>query len=418
VSIGFMRILMLVPDAQMIDRRVLQQAQTLSEAGNEVNLIAGFECAAEAHYRWHGVDIHRFTYDWDDERLKRIRRALPNNDRVHLLVNQLFMKIIRKALPLSSFDLFMLTKCREFVSDVIHVHDLPLLHHAASLAHEWKVPLVFDAHEIYYEQSVLSPRQRARLKREERRSLPTVTLFSTVNEGIADFYEKRYGRKPLVLLNATTPPAEGFDTNSRQKLHSAAGIPDSAKVVLYQGWISSERNLMTLVHSAEFFSDNVYLILIGYGSYEAELKAALENKPWAERVRFLGRVDPDQILSFTAGADVGIIPYQPIDLNHTLCSPNKFFEFVQSGVPVIAHDLYFFREMAKQYRVVAVGDLSNPHAMAETILQIVCQEDRLEEMRLACKRTAQELNWDVEGQKLLDAYQKYVTPVLTERSRN
>lgn len=397
---------MLVPDTQMIDRRVLQQARTLAEAGHSVNLIAGFECLKEEHYEWKGVSVHRYQYDWDDERLKRIRRHLPSNDRVHLLVNTVFMKYVRRALPLSSFDLFILAKCRQFPSDVVHVHDLPLLRLAARLAKERGVPLVFDAHEVYHEQSVLTSRQRARLEREERRHIRQTAVFSTVNQAIADYYEQLYGIKPLVLLNATDTPPTGFDEGSRTKLRQAAGLPDDARVVLFQGWISPERNLLTMVQSAEHFPPNVYLCLIGYGDYEAELRKALEGQSWADRVRFLGVIAPEGILSYTAGADAGIIPYQPIDLNHRLCSPNKFFEFVQSGVPVIAHDLPFFREMAKDHGVAAVGDLSTPHGTAQLVERVLCDEARLESMREACKRAADVLNWATESKKLLAAYDR------------
>jgi glycosyltransferase involved in cell wall biosynthesis len=183
-----------------------------------------------------------------------------------------------------------------------------------------------------------------------------------------------------------------------------AGLPSDAVVVLYQGWISAERNLTTLVKAAEFFPTGTYLVVIGYGAHEADLRAVLVDQPWAEKVRFLGRVEPDQILPLTAGADVGVIPYQPIDLNHTLCSPNKFFEYVQSGVPVVAHDLIFFRGMKEKYGVVEVGDLSTPQGMAKAINALAGDADRLNRMRDACARAAEELNWEVESRKLLAVY--------------
>ena len=401
-----MRVLMMVPDCQMIDRRVLQQARTLVETGHEVVLLAGFECAKAEEYDDHGVHVVRSQFDWDDTRLQRIRAKLPDNDRLKALVNKLWMKVLVRGLSIKPYDTFVLAQARRFPAEVVHIHDLPLLKHGVILSRERGAALVFDAHEIYYEQECLPPRVQRRLRREERRGVPETSLFITVNEAIAQYYERLYGKKPMVLLNCADRPPPGFDKSSRQELRAMAGLGPDAFVVLYQGWISAERNLTTLVRSAEYFPPGVSLVLIGYGAHETDLRALLDGKPWAEKVRFLGRVEPDQILPLTAGADLGVIPYLPIDLNHELCSPNKFFEYAQSGVPVVAHDLVFFRGMKEKYGVVEVGDLSTPKGMADAIKALALNAEKLREMRAACYLAAEELNWEVEGKKLASAYRK------------
>jgi|GEM_PF-1020979 len=398
------RVLMVAPDCFMIDRRILQQARTLIEHGCRVTLVSGFECPQEAHYFQDGVEIHRFQYDWDDERLKKIRAKLPENDRLRMFVNRAFLAIARRCLPLSPFDLFALTQACQFPADVVHIHDLPCLKYGTRLAAQWGVPLVFDAHEIYYEQECLPPRQQRALKRQERRGARHVDLFITVNQAIADWYADRYGIKPMVLMNCADGPTKIFGNEQRRGLRDKAGLPHEARVVLYQGWISSERNITTLVQAAEFLPDDAYLVLIGYGEHEQHLRSLADGQPWADKVRFLGRVEPDEILGLTAGADVGVIPYQPIDLNHKLCSPNKFFEYVQTGVPVVAEDLVFFREMAERYGVVALGRLATPQGMADTINGLLADPNRLEIMRHACNEAAQTLNWQTEGNKLIQAY--------------
>lgn len=398
------RVLMMVPDCFMIDRRVLQQARSLSQAGYSVTLLAGFECAREESYNWEGIPIHRYRYDWDDERLKRLRERLPRHDGLRMLVNRLWMKFVARLLPFSAFDMFVLSKARQFPADVVHVHDLPLLKHGAQRARELGARLVFDAHEIYYEQEVLPPRVRRRLAAQERRYVPACDLFSTVNDAIADYFERRHGVRPLVLFNAADRPPAGFDRDSRAELRRRADLPAAARVVLYQGWISSERNLDTLVRAAAALPPDAYLVMIGYGEYEAELKRMVEPRPWRDRVRFLGRVEPDEILRLTAGADLGVIPYLPIDLNHRLCSPNKFFEYVQAAVPILAHDLAFFRDMGQRYGVVVTADLAGDTGASTAIAGMLADPTRLESMRAACRTAAQTLHWDTEARKLLAAY--------------
>jgi len=403
-------VLMLAPDCYMIDRRILQEARSLIRHGYRVTLLSGFECSTEAHYCQDGIAIHRYTYDWDDERLKKLRALLPANEPLQRWVNKMFMRVARRLLPFSPFDMFVLSKARQYAADVIHVHDLPLLKHGARLAAEWRVPLVFDAHEIYYEQESLAPRIQRSLRRQEQHLVRRLHLFITVNQAIADWYQDKYAMQPLVLMNCAETPADQVTSENQLRLRQRAGLPAPSRVVLYQGWISGERNIGTLVQAAASFPEDTYLVLIGYGEYEKTLQAMVEGQPWQHKVRFLGRIEPEDILAFTAGADLGVIPYLPIDLNHRLCSPNKFFEYVQSGVPVVAHELPFFRQMAQQYGVVVVGDLSTTPGVAHVITTLLTQHDRLRMMRQACMQAAQILNWEVESCKLLEAYRRLAPP--------
>ena len=407
-------VLMMVPDHLMIDRRVLQQAASLTRQGHKVDLLAGFECPAEASYEERGFHVYRHKYDWDDVWLQKIRRGLPQNERVLKFVNRAYMAAAWRLFRFSPFDRFVLAKAMQFPADVVHVHDLPLLRVAAELARRWNARLVYDAHEIYYEQDCLPPRNRRWLAAQERKYIGRVDLFTTVNEPIADHFQSLYGVRPLVLMNCADSPPPGFDRDSRRRLRQRAGLPENARVALFQGWISAERNLLTLVESAAQLGDDTAIVLIGYGDYEQVLRAAAVGKPWERRVRFIGKVDSAEILSLTAGADVGVIPYQPIDLNHRLCSPNKFFEFVQSGVPVVAHDLVFFRDMARRYGVVSVGDLSTAAGMAAAIRGVLDDRPRREQMQIACRKAAEVLNWETEAKQLLDAY----TRLAHEKIRN
>jgi glycosyltransferase involved in cell wall biosynthesis len=403
-----MKVLMLVPDNQMIDRRVLQQAKTLVEAGYSVTLLAGFECQVEEHYTWRNVDIHRYKFDWNDERLNKIRKNLYGNVRLYNIVKKIFMKFVKPVLKLSPYDNFILSRARQFKSDIVHVHDLPLLHHGSVLAKEWKTPLVFDSHEIYYMQGNLPEKFRKQFEMEEKQYLPTTNLFITVNDAIADFYIRKYDQHPLVLLNAADTPPVGFNNDSRKALSELAGVSGDSFLILYQGWFSPERNLPTLIRTAEYLPTNAYVLMLGYGKYEEELRRILSNQPWAEKVKFLGTIEQEKMLFFTAGANLGIIPYLPVDLNHELCSPNKFFEFVQAGVPVLAHDLVFFRNMAERFGVVSVSDLSSAESMAAAMNNLITDQTHLLKMRTACQMAAKELNWEVEGKKLITAYSKLI----------
>jgi glycosyltransferase involved in cell wall biosynthesis len=397
-----MKILMLTPDAQMIDRRILQEARTLIGAGHSVTLLAGFECREPASYEEDGIRIHRFTYDWDDERLKKLRARLPANDRLRMAVNRVFMAAARRGLfGLTPIDRFVLEQGLAHRSDVVHVHDLPCLAAGRILSLRWGVPLVYDAHELYYAQEVLPRYLQRSYFRLERALIRKVTVAITVNEFIADLMAERYGcAPPRVLYNATDlpPPVAG---PRPQPLRER--IPGPGPILLYQGWISAERNIETLVRSMAEVPAPARLAIIGYGEQEQHLKKLAIDLGVSDRVFLLGKVPSAEMLRYTLDADLGLIPYLPIDDNHRYCSPNKFFEYVLAGVPVLAHDLAFFRAMRERHGVVYCGDLSSPATAARAIRDLL-EGDRLPRMREACRKAGPGLSWKAEGEKLLAIY--------------
>ena len=89
-------VLMLAPDCYMIDRRILQEARALTRSGYRVTLLSGFECPREEHYLQDGIAIHRYTYDWDDERLKKLRACLPASPLLQRWLNKTFMWTARR----------------------------------------------------------------------------------------------------------------------------------------------------------------------------------------------------------------------------------------------------------------------------------------------------------------------------------
>jgi len=408
------RVLMLAPDHNIIDRRILQEAKTLADNEYAVTVISGFECPQEEHFARDGVYVHRYSYDLACRSTSAsLGRQLPlpagdARSRLRKLAAKLVRKVFRGTIPFvprpDPFRSFIRDIAGRFRADIVHIHDLPLLWLGLELARQWQARLVYDAHEIYYVHHSIPAALKRKLKSEERELVAEVDVFITVNEAIAKHFSKLYGRKVLILHNAVDPPSDAGDEDSAHRLRTLAGLPRPSRVILYQGWFSSERNLESLVLSAGLLPDDTYLVMIGYGDHERKLRDLLQGKAFADKVRFLGQVQPDRLLSLTAGADLGVVPYQPVDLNHKYSSPNKFFEYVQMGVPVIAHRLPFFETMESRFGVVKTGDISTPRGMAKTINALLQSPDQLIRMREACRSAAAELSWRKESKKLLEAY--------------
>lgn len=400
-----MKILMITPDALMIDRRIILEGKSLVEAGHDVTLLAGFECKEAVVYKEQGIEIHRYIYDWTDERIRNILPKLPPARWIRWAFATGFRYFAAIFLRMNSFERFMYQKLMDFNADVIQVHDLPCLKVGALAAHKKGIPLFYDAHEIYYSQNVLTPKQQKRLYKTEKKYIKWVSEAFTVNQFIAELMAERYNiSPPHILLNATErPPKEaGADI-----LRKEAGLPAEEKVVLYQGWISSERNIDKLIESVALWPQGISLVLIGYGAHVPALQKICQEQNIVGKVYFFGEKKNSELAAYTRHADLGVIPYEPIDENHLYCSPNKMFEFVVCGLPFICNRLPFFEYIQKTFGVLEHCEMGNPHSISQTIEQIMQDTRRLNLLKANCLKAAEELNWDKEGQKLVDVYTKY-----------
>jgi glycosyltransferase involved in cell wall biosynthesis len=399
-----MRVLMITTDHLMIDRRILQEAQTLRRAGYGVEILAGFECNKPTTYDHDGIGISRFSFDWSDDRLQPIFAHLPPG-RPRALLWIAARKAVGALTGLSSFEYFVLRHVMDRDYDILHCHDFPLLAVAIEAKRRRAKPVVYDAHELYHAQIQLPARVRRRYKSREARLIRHADLMITVNPFLARIMADDYGcNQPEVILNAAPlPPRDAAAVDLRRML----GFGDRDRIVLYQGWMSPERGLDALVRTARHFPADVHLVMIGYGLNEAELRAMSAAQGTDDgRVVFLGRVEGDALRGMTMSADLGVIPYHGIDLNNQYSSPNKLFEFLAAGVPFVCNDLPYLRTVLDTYGCGLVTDLTNPDAAAQAILALLDDAESLSRLQLAARTAARSLNWEIEGQKLLALYRR------------
>lgn len=398
-----MNILMTTADHLMIDRRIIQEAKTLIAHGHHVTLLAGFECQKRESYTLEGIRVERFVYDWSDSRFTRIagKLKLRPGSLLHKAAWRIFRSWSYRMSSLNSFDQYILDRMSEYQVDIVHVHDYPMLAAGVALAKMRGVKIIYDAHELYYAQTQLPASIQKKYKKNESRLMGHVDAAITVNPYIADMMAKRYSVKtPWVIMNAAPPRAISHGDLLRMKFN----LPSSTRIVVYQGWISDNRGIDCIVEAAKYFSENIALVIIGYGDYEAALKKMVENHGLSSRVFFYGGVPSDELHPLTCGADLGIIPYHGVDENNFFCSPNKLFEFAVANIPFVCNDLPFLRDIIERFGNGVISDLRSPQAAAQSINQVFADPENFSRLKEGAKLAGMELNWDVEGRRLMDIY--------------
>ena len=194
---------------------------------------------------------------------------------------------------------------------------------------------------------------RAWHARRERRWARAADILITVNEPLADRLAARWGRRPVPIPNypdlgpAIAPElaASSDDTSgprSRRLDRSAAGVrlraeadlPASTRVVLFQGRLGPRLGLDEAAEAVLLVPDTA-LVLLGFGRGFEREQGRDRDPRFAGRHVTLPARHPDELLEWTAGADVAIIPLPPVSLNQRLSSPNKFWEALAAGTPVV-----------------------------------------------------------------------------------
>lgn len=129
------------------------------------------------------------------------------------------------------------------------------------------------------------------------------------------------------------------------------------------------------------------------------------------RVFFLDAVDQSELLEHTASADIGVIPYPPIDLNSRLCTPNKLFEYIVAGLPILANDLPELRRFVHDNGFGEVHALDDPAAIAIAIDRMFASD--LEGYRSRLDQGSNEFAWERQAETIRALYEELRPAALT-----
>lgn len=303
-------------------------------------------------------------------------------------------------------------------ADVAHGHDLSGVLAARRVADRDGARLIFDSHELLLESagsSVQPAWGRWLLRRVEASMFRRASAVITVNRAIGAELTSRYGVvDPVVVHNCPprwTPPARPPDL-----IRAATGIPADDAIALYHGGFSEHRGLEQLGEAIlRPGLERVHAVYLGYGRLRPLLEEMTRDPRFGGRVHVLDAVDPADLLPWLASADVGVMAIQASTLNHRLSTPNKLFECLAAGVPVVASDFPDMRRILLDDADAPLGAVCDPlipDAIAGAIRVILgLAAGARVELRERCLRAARERwNWETEGARLTDLYRSLASP--------
>ena len=247
----------------------------------------------------------------------------------------------------------------------------------------------------------------------ERRWIRASDAVVTVNDPIADHLAETWPvrERPTVLLNCQprwTPPEPRPD-----HLRAATGLGADARIVLFLGRLGRERGLEEAAE-AVLRVPGAVLVLMGFGPWADRLRERDRDPRFAGRHFTLPPVHPDDVASWTASADVSILAVPANSLNQRLSTPNKFWESLTAGTPVVVgRDLEVMCGIVEEERVGVAADPADPTDLARALATLIDlpEDDRLAIRERCLRITSERYNWETAVGPYLELVRTLVPPL-------
>lgn len=352
------------------------------------------------------LTLHRLGYDVLLVGRKQ-RRSLPLAPRAYRMKRmQLLFEKGPAFYAAFNFRLFFFLLFRK--ADVLVSNDLDTLLPNYLISRLKGIPVVYDSHEYFTGVPELehSPFKRGVWKRIERFIFPKLEYAFTVNDSIARLYKDEYGVEVKVVRNV--PMLSARKKIERWKTRAELGLPENRKIVLLQGaGINVDRGAEEAVQAMQFINDAM-LLIIGSGDVIGVLKQMVTTLQLQEKVRFIAKLPFEELMQYTHHADIGLTLDKDTNINYRYSLPNKIFDYIHSGVPVLASSLVEVRKIVEQYSIGAIAEHHDPKHIAKQIEFMLNDPSKLEEWKNNAKTAAVKLCWEKEEQALIEVYSKFL----------
>ena len=294
-------------------------------------------------------------------------------------------------------------------ADLVHAMAYMGIPIGLALGRRDRAAVVYDARDIY-----VDARNIARLPAFARRLFAAIARrwarqadrVMTVNRAYADVMAERFRvRLPAIVMNCSYRREHG---EPGRLFHESLGLARDGRVVLYHGGLSPDRGIEQLVGALAFLPASVHAVFLGYGPLQGLLEESAGDAGLAGRLHVLRAVPPTELLDWVGSADVVAMPIQGTTLNHRLTTPNKLFEAMAVGVPVVASDLPGMAAIVEGTGCGILCDPADPTDIARAIRALLdaTPEERAARRSRTLAAAQGTYSWEAQAEVLLEEYRR------------
>lgn len=299
---------------------------------------------------------------------------------------------------------------------VLHAHDANALDEVGTVARRQGIPFVYDSHELWLSRTrhkhsrlyhALVQRWHART---ERRNVRRAAAVLTVSPPIAAHLERTYGLKHVELV-PNYPELQPPATRDLRSLVGIDRIPPDAPIIIHIGLYVTDRGIEQLLEAVRSVP-LVHVVLLGAGPRGPQATSLAARMGIADRVHPLAPVPPEDVVAFASSATIGVAPIIPNNLSYEYALPNKLFQYMAAGLPVVASDLAAMGAVVRDAGAGLTIDARNPAEIAAAVTSLLADPQRMTAMGMRGRRAVQErYHWGVAAEALVGTYRRLRTAV-------
>lgn len=291
-------------------------------------------------------------------------------------------------------------------ADIYHAHDVASLFPclvASGLARGGRV--IYDSHELWsaHARDKVRAKRRVLIRFEGfmlRASDALISVAPAITSLIAEKY--RFRGPAVTVMNVPRTYSEAELASA----HAARG-GDPRTVIASVGVFQHGRGAVPLVESLAYLPKDVVVEFTGpipQPDYEVAMRTAAA--PYGDRVVIHGRVPAEELVPRLAAATLSAVLIEPVSESYRLAAPNKLFDSLAAGTPVIASDLPVIAGITRETGAGVLCDPTDPRDIARAVLEAL---PRVAEMRDAARAAAARYNWDAEKAVLIRLYDSLIS---------
>jgi glycosyltransferase involved in cell wall biosynthesis len=176
-------------------------------------------------------------------------------------------------------------------------------------------------------------------------------------------------------------------------------------IILQGGGINIDRGAEELIDAVRM-TEKVSLIIAGSGDVIPELKSRVLNYGLSDRIKFFSARPWNELMRLTKSADAGVCLEKGTSINYRFCLPNKLFDYISAGIPVISGNLPEISKIVSSNDCGIIIPEVTTQEISRAIIKLRDNPDLLNSYRQNSLKASASLNWENEREKVKSFYSK------------
>ncbi len=250
---------------------------------------------------------------------------------------------------------------------------------------------VYDAHELFTEMKevITRPAVKKHWMKIERFGVPKFIHGYTVSYSIAEEFKKRYKVNYDVIRNLPYKKQLQF-------------LPENETCFIYQGSVNEARGLQNLVLAMK--KVNATLHIYGDGNIAGTIQQLIIEHELQDKIEMKGKVLPVALDKLTSRYHAGINLVEPIGLNQYYSLANKFFDYIQAGIPQLTMNFPEYEKINNEYQIAELIYDVDMNNIASALNKLLNDAEFYINLKSNCIKAREMFVWENEEKKLVEFY--------------